>query len=55
MSLARAAYFDADIVLLDDSLSAVDAYVGKSILENCMLRGPLAGEFIFWYGIELKY
>lgn len=27
---------------MDDSLSAVDAYVGKSILENCILNGPLA-------------
>lgn len=42
MSLARAAYSGADIVLLDDSLSAVDAYVGKYILENCLLTGPLA-------------
>ncbi|KII85509.1 hypothetical protein PLICRDRAFT_145262 [Plicaturopsis crispa FD-325 SS-3] len=42
VSLARAAYSDSDVVLLDDSLSAVDAYVGKSILENCILGGPLA-------------
>ncbi|THG96760.1 hypothetical protein EW026_g5132 [Hermanssonia centrifuga] len=42
VSLARAAYSGADIVLMDDSLSAVDAYVGKSILENCLLNGPLA-------------
>lgn len=27
---------------MDDSLSAVDAYVGKQILENCLLDGPLA-------------
>jgi ATP-binding cassette subfamily C (CFTR/MRP) protein 1 len=27
--------------LLDDSLSAVDAYVGKAILDNCILSGPL--------------
>ena len=44
MSLARAAYSGADIVLMDDSLSAVDAFVGKSILENCLLSGPLAGK-----------
>ncbi|KAH9476201.1 ABC-type transporter cicA [Psilocybe cubensis] len=42
VSLARAAYSDSDIVLLDDPLSAVDAYVGKSILENCLLSGPLS-------------
>ena len=40
--LARSAYSDADIVLLDDLLSAVDACVGKSILENCLLSGSLA-------------
>ncbi|KAI0700341.1 multidrug resistance-associated ABC transporter [Cytidiella melzeri] len=44
VSLARAAYSDAEIVLMDDSLSAVDAYVGKAILENCLLSGPLAGK-----------
>ena len=27
---------------MDDSLSAVDAYVGKAILDNCLLSGPLA-------------
>lgn len=44
MSLARAAYSDADIILMDDSLSAVDAYVGKAILEKLLLNGPLAGK-----------
>ncbi|KAG6836959.1 hypothetical protein H0H93_000601, partial [Arthromyces matolae] len=42
VSLARAAYSHSDVVLLDDPLSAVDAYVGKSILEQCILTGPLA-------------
>ena len=42
MSLARAAYSDADIILMDDPLSAVDAHVGHAILENCFLDGPLA-------------
>ncbi|KAJ8496778.1 hypothetical protein ONZ45_g12317 [Pleurotus djamor] len=42
VSLARAAYSETDIVLLDDPLSAVDAYVGQAILENCLLSGPLA-------------
>lgn len=27
---------------MDDPLSAVDAYVGKAILEQCLLSGPLA-------------
>ncbi|KAJ7290727.1 multidrug resistance-associated ABC transporter [Mycena rebaudengoi] len=42
ISLARAAYSPADIVLLDDPLSAVDAHVGKAIVENCLVNGPLA-------------
>ena len=42
MSLARASYSQSDIVLLDDPLSAVDAFVGKNILDNCLLQGPLA-------------
>ncbi|KAH7104651.1 ATP-dependent bile acid permease [Auriculariales sp. MPI-PUGE-AT-0066] len=42
VSLARVAYSDADVVLLDDPLSAVDAGVGKHILTNCLLNGPLS-------------
>lgn len=42
VSLARAAYSEADIVLLDDPISAVDAYVGRAILDECLLTGPLA-------------
>ncbi len=42
MCLARAAYFDADVVLLDDPLSAVDAYVAKHITQNCFVSGPVA-------------
>ncbi|KAJ7607370.1 multidrug resistance-associated ABC transporter [Roridomyces roridus] len=42
VSLARAAYSNTDVVLLDDPLSAVDSYVGKSILDQCILHGPLA-------------
>ncbi len=38
ISLARALYSNADIFLLDDCLSAVDAHVGKSIFEKVI--GP---------------
>jgi ATP-binding cassette subfamily C (CFTR/MRP) protein 1 len=34
ISIARAVYTDADIYLLDDPLSAVDAHVGRSIFEQ---------------------
>lgn len=36
INLARAVYRKADIYLLDDPLSAVDATVGKSIFDNCI-------------------
>lgn len=31
-------------MLLDDPLSAVDAHVGKKILDECLLSGPLANK-----------
>lgn len=37
VSLARCIYNQPDILLLDDPLSAVDAYVGKQIFENCIM------------------
>ena len=40
ISLARAVYANADIVLLDDPLSAVDAGVGRHIFDKC-IRGLL--------------
>ncbi|CAJ1086991.1 LOW QUALITY PROTEIN: multidrug resistance-associated protein 4-like [Xyrichtys novacula] len=36
VNLARAVYQDADIYLLDDPLSAVDAEVGKHLYEKCI-------------------
>ena len=38
VALARAVYSDADVVLLDDPLSAVDAHVGRLIFDR--LLGP---------------
>ena len=48
VSLARAVYANADVYLLDDPLSAVDANVGKSIFEevigpNGLLRNRVSG------------
>ncbi|KAI8844370.1 P-loop containing nucleoside triphosphate hydrolase protein [Chytriomyces cf. hyalinus JEL632] len=42
IALARAVYSEADIYLLDDPLSSVDARVGRAVLDNCVktaLRG----------------
>lgn len=38
VALARAVYADADIVLLDDPLAALDATVAASVLEECVMR-----------------
>jgi len=39
LALARAVYADADIYLLDDPFSALDAQVGRQVFESC-LRDP---------------
>jgi ATP-binding cassette subfamily C (CFTR/MRP) protein 1 len=36
LNIARAIYFNADIVLMDDPLSAVDAHVGKHIMDHAI-------------------
>ena len=36
LNIARAVYFDADIILMDDPLSAVDAHVGRHIFDHAI-------------------
>ena len=36
ISIARALYSDCDIYMLDDPISALDANVGKNIINNCL-------------------
>lgn len=43
VSIARSVYYGAETVILDDPLSAVDAHVGRHILEECIL-GTLASK-----------
>lgn len=38
INLARCVYKDADVYLLDDPLSAVDANVGKHLFEECVVK-----------------
>src|SRR6202012_4182329 len=42
-NIARAIYFNSDIVLMDDPLSAVDAHVGRHIMDNAIC-GLLKGK-----------
>ena len=42
VTLARAVYSRAGILVLDDIFSAVDAHVGRHIFEKCLQNGPLA-------------
>ncbi|KAG0695504.1 ABC protein [Suillus ampliporus] len=37
VNIARALYFDPEIVIFDDPLSAVDAHVGKSLFQDAIL------------------
>ncbi|RYP63702.1 hypothetical protein DL770_009316 [Monosporascus sp. CRB-9-2] len=43
LNIARAIYFDADVVLMDDPLSAVDAHVGRHIFDSAIV-GLLKGK-----------
>jgi len=38
ISLARACYSDADIMLFDDPLSAVDPHVASDLFNNCFKK-----------------
>ncbi len=52
VSLARAVYSEADIFLLDDPLSAVDAHVGKEIFENVIGPRGLLKNKVSWLEID---
>ena len=40
VAIARALYADADLVVMDDPLSALDAHVGRAVFEKCV-RGAM--------------
>ena len=56
MNLARAVYADADIYLLDDPLSAVDAKVGQHIFHQCV-RGALRDKTVVLvsHGVQVRW
>ena len=54
IALARAVYSQADIYLLDDPFSALDARVSDSIFNEC-LRGLLAGRIVFLTTHNLRF
>lgn len=54
ISLARAVYSEADIYLLDDTLSAVDSKVGQQIFQNCF-SGILANRLRILVTHQVQY
>jgi len=54
ISLARAVYQNADIYLLDDPLSAVDAKTGKHLFEHC-IRGLLEKKLVLLVTHQIQY
>jgi len=51
--LARAAYHDADLVLLDNPLSAVDQHTSKHIFDRC-IKGLLADKAVVLIAHQLE-
>ncbi|CAH1183163.1 unnamed protein product [Phaedon cochleariae] len=54
INLARAVYKEADIYLLDDPLSAVDAHVGKQLFDEC-ISSYLANKCVILVTHQLQY
>ena len=54
VSLARAIYSQADIFVLDDPLSAVDAEVANSIMQEC-IKGQLNGKTVVLATHQLQF
>ena len=48
IAMARAVYHDADITLLDDCLSAVDAHVGRHLFDKCIVDVLLKNKGCPW-------
>ncbi len=54
INLARAVYSNADIYLLDDPISAVDAKVARKIYDN-VIRGLLRDKTVLMSTHQIQY
>ncbi|XP_010914891.1 ABC transporter C family member 3 [Elaeis guineensis] len=54
VQLARALYQDADIYLLDDPFSAVDAHTGSHLFKECLL-GALASKTVVYVTHQVEF
>lgn len=54
INLARAVYRQADVYLLDDPLSAVDAHVGRHLFDNC-IKDFLKDKIVILVTHQLQY
>jgi ATP-binding cassette subfamily C (CFTR/MRP) protein 4 len=54
VNLARAVYRKADVYILDDPLSAVDAVVGRRLFQTCM-SGVLKNSIVVLVTHHLQY
>ena len=52
--IVRAVYSDADLFLLDDPLSAVDAHVGKHLFSEC-IKGFLKEKAVILVTHQIQY
>jgi len=55
VGLARALYSDADLLFLDDVLSAVDAHTGRYIFDNVICAQAEQGRTVFLVTHQLQY
>ena len=53
-AIARAVYADADLVVMDDPLSALDAHVGKDLFRKC-IRGALREKAVLLVTHQLQF
>ncbi|KAL5760091.1 hypothetical protein ACOSQ2_018929 [Xanthoceras sorbifolium] len=54
IQLARAAYSDSDIYILDDPFSAVDAHTGTHLFKKCLM-GLLSEKTVFYATHQLEF